>query len=124
MITILIIFLVAFFKSIADTIRVPARFNATYFARFSTNKWVNPEISWINQYKGWAILKPIISMFSDLWHTCNTIMISLFLLLAYLYQFHPINDNFIVSFLVYWAVYGYSFEWWLGIWSWLKPVKA
>lgn len=120
MITILFIFLIAIFDSIRDIIRIPETFNASFFSRYKGNQWIDPQVSWTNKNWGWWIFRPVIAMFSDLWHTCKTIVISLFLLLAFTYQLPEYVFNNLIMALICWLIYGYCLNLFLGTWKTLK----
>jgi len=41
-------FSIGIIKSIADTIRVPERFNSSIFKKYKNNNWIDPHVSYIN----------------------------------------------------------------------------
>jgi hypothetical protein len=118
MLTIFIIVLFAFFKSIADTIKVPGMFDNSYFARYKGKAWIDPLVT-KPEPKNFFI-RPFFAMFRDLWHTCNTINITLIFVFAYFYARSELYLTFPVLVAVWWLVYGYCFEWFLNVWKLFK----
>ena len=105
--SILLIITISLLKSIADIIRVPAVMKDSVFAKYVGHGWIDPEIAWQNKYVlGW-LGEPFISLFSDLWHTCNTLMILLFLCLPFV---KGIQEKPWKAVLIYFAVYGIAFN--------------
>lgn len=83
----LIFGLLAYIWMTRDTIRVPVKFNNSFFKRFKGNKWIDPEVSWVNKYyaeNGHMIFYPIMQCFGDLFHTLGTLMLWGFYSLIYL----------------------------------------
>lgn len=114
--------LAGFFKATADTLTF--WFNASWFKRFKGKKYIDPSISHKNKYifnfKGkfgnteiGNILNYFITLlttpFSDLWHTCYTLMIWSFLCLGLCYNTFEYCNDIITLFLCYIA-YGAGFE--------------
>jgi len=116
--TYLIIIVIAFLKSIADTIKVPSMFDNSYFSRFKGVSWIDPLVT--KPEKGWFIFKVFNKMFRDLWHTCNTLQYTLFMLLAIRYQYEDTYLSFTLTFVLWWLILGYTFEWCLGLWKFYK----
>ena len=119
--------LAGFFKATADTLQF--WFNTSWFKRFKGNKYTDPSISHKNKYvfnfKGKFgnteignilnyFITVFITPFSDLWHTCYTLMfITLFTMMPFYNTFElssvPFLDNLYT--LLYCAVaYGAGFE--------------
>jgi hypothetical protein len=118
MMTIFIIVLFAFLKSIADTIKVPATFNNSFFARFKGVKWIDPLVTRPEPRN--FFIRPFFAMFRDLWHTCWSINICLFFAFGPAYAYSVLYLSFPVLFCVWWLVYGYCFEWFLNVWKFFK----
>lgn len=87
MIIFLLIIIIEFLDSISETIRVKQLFDASYFARYKGNWYIDPEVSAKNKYNSiriWIFRVPFViwEAFSDLYHTCRTLMfIGYFLML-------------------------------------------
>lgn len=79
-----IIFLIGFLWITRDIIRVPENFNDSWFAQFAGNQYIDPQISWINQYALGNIFAPFLSLGSDLFHLLGTICIFLFILMLWM----------------------------------------
>lgn len=73
-----LISLAGFFWITRDIIRVPETFNDSWFKQFAGNQFIDPQVSWINQYKYGEILSFVISAFSDLFHVLGTAIILIF----------------------------------------------
>jgi len=111
--SILIIIVISFLKSIADIIRVPEVMQNSFFAKFVGNKWIDPQAAWQNKYVlGW-IGEPFVALFSDLWHTCNTLMILCFFCLVFV---KGVQDKWWKVIFIYFAVYGITFNIFYKMW--------
>ena len=107
------IFIISLVKCVADCIKVPAVFDSTFFSKFKGNRWIDPEVSSMNHRKLPKILYPVLVHFSDLWHLCNSIMISSFIMMALTFDTNIFTVNKIVLFFLLFVVYGLLFEWFL-----------
>jgi len=116
MITFLLIFLAAFFKSIADTIRVPETMKFSVWSKYQFNTYIDPQVSWINKYKVGFPLNMIWTCVSDLWHLCTSLMIICFMLVPFFFS----TDYSWWILLFMWLCYGVSFEFWWAIWKTFK----
>ena len=114
------IFIVGLAKSIADTIRVPERFNSSIFKVYKGNDFVDPQVSYKygEMLPWWAY--PFLIHFSDLWHMLNSLIISLFFVAMFNFHFLDIMQNpglgYFLHFCAYWIVYGLGMETGLKIW--------
>ena len=81
MIYFLFTLIIGFIWLTRDILRVPANFNDSWFKRFARNRWIDPEVSWKNQYILGYWMSFIISTFSDLYHTLGTIINASYMLL-------------------------------------------
>lgn len=109
----LFIFLAAFFKSVADTIRVPEVMRVSIFSKYIGNRYIDPQVSWMNKYMTWFPLSLIWGCFSDLWHLCYTLFILCLMLVPF---FFPQDYSWWLL-LFMWLCYGVSFEFWLAVWK-------
>jgi hypothetical protein len=76
----LIIFIIGFLWITRDIIRVPETFNDSWFKQFAGNQFIDPQVSWTNQYVLGDIFSPILSTVSDLFHLLGTTILFLFFL--------------------------------------------
>jgi len=114
MINLILIFIIGLIKSLADTIRVPERFNSSILSKYKNNLFIDPQVSYINGEQIPNIFYPILIHFSDLWHLCNSIIISLFLIMMFTFNFPNIMYNpgleYLLIFIMYWCIYGIGME--------------
>ena len=90
MITLIILFIIGLLKSIADTIRVPIRFNISIFKKYKGNKWIDPSAMESQNYIP-RLMYPFVIHLWDLWHMINSIIIILFI--VYGFNYTPIIVN-------------------------------
>jgi hypothetical protein len=103
MINFLIIYLNGFLWLTRDIIRVPETFNDSYFKHFKGHKYIDPQMSWKNQYIAGKWLSYVISIFSDLFHTLGTVIILTFLSLRFIEMTASFTFNTIVGFACFGA---------------------
>jgi hypothetical protein len=84
MIILFLIFISGFIKITADIIRVPLIMQDSWWKRYIGNKYIDPQISWVNKGDYHIILYPILSMFGDLWHTLYSIFIAIYIVCIWL----------------------------------------
>jgi hypothetical protein len=123
MIIFLFVFIAGFLKSIADTIRVPAKFHSSIFKKWNGNKYIDPEASWLNKYILGDFMSVFIAPFSDVWHLCYTGMILLLFLCApWYYNALPMYDlhifwlHFITITMLY-LCFGFGAETGFRLWK-------
>jgi len=110
----IIVLLIGIIKGIVDTIRVPERFNVSIFKNYKGNEFIDPQVSWTTQHElpWWAY--PFLVHFSDLWHLLNSVIISLFLILAFTFNYIDVWDNvsfgYFINFMCLWIAYGIGME--------------
>lgn len=75
-----LILIAGFIKITADIIRIPATMSDSWFRKFEKNKYIDPQISWVNKGNYHMILYPILSMFGDLWHTLYSVFITIYII--------------------------------------------
>ena len=76
--TYLLIFLIGCLWITRDIIRVPENFNDSWFKRFKGNKFIDPQVSWVNKGNMNTFLYFIIVPFSDLFHLLGTLILCCF----------------------------------------------
>jgi len=113
----ILILIAAFIKAIADTIRVPEKFNSSVFKKYKGHNFIDPQVSWRNQHNLQWWCYPFLVHFSDLWHFCNTVIWSLLfacILIGKPFCFEIQSlDNFqntFLNFMLYWVIYGIGIE--------------
>lgn len=118
MITILLVVLFTFLKSIADTIKVPSTFDNSWFVRFKGKYWIDPLVTKPEPQN--FLIRPFVAMFRDLWHTCWTLNICILFIFGPAYAHSELYPSFPILFVMWWFVYGYCFEWFLSLWRFFK----
>lgn len=116
---ILLLFLFALLKRVNDTLKVPQVFNSTIFARWKGVKWIDPLIT--GPESKFFLIRPFTSMFRDLWHTINTIIIFGFIHVLYIAYGHTSYLNWWQFQIGMWLIYGYCFEWFGATLKWFAP---
>jgi hypothetical protein len=116
--------LMAFFKSIADTLQ--HHFSTSLFAKWTGNVWVDPKISWKEKYNFGLIQRYLRGTWFDLWHFSNSAMLmSAFGGFIIILRGANIPDNLCwrdsMLVLFMWLAYGVVFEFFYGIWQMLAP---
>ena len=112
---VLLIFLAGFIWITRDIIRVPETMNDSWFKKYIGNKWVDPQVSWVNKGNYHMILYPILSMFGDLFHTLGTIILLLWILTI---QYYYLDYSIIFVILLFLLLHGSGV--WLGYNLWRK----
>ena len=106
--------IIGLIKSVADTIRVPQRFNTSIFAQYKGNTFIDPEVSMYFQHLLPWWLYPFYIHFSDLWHMLNSAIISLYIISAFTFHYYPIfeayNMGYAMHFLALFTCYGIGME--------------
>lgn len=117
--TVLIILIEGFIWITRDIIRVPKNFDDSWFKRFKGNKWIDPEVSWVNKGNYHMLLYPILSMFGDLFHTLGSLMLFLFYTAIY------INADLHIEYFLYLFLcfLGHGLFVWVGYNLWRKILK-
>lgn len=130
-----LLFAIGLCKLIADTIKVPEVFNSSWFIKYKNHQWLDPKVSHVNQHKlAWFYIPikfrifgiksdfkipiyayPITVHFSDLWHFCNLIQYSCWIILALTYRNELYDLNDVTMFFIMFCTFTLSFEWWRKI---------
>lgn len=79
-----IIFIIGFLWITRDIIRVPETFNDSFFKQFAGNQYIDPQVSWTNQYILGDLLSIVVSLGSDLFHLLGTLCIFLSVLMLWM----------------------------------------
>lgn len=114
--TYLIIFLVGFLWYTRDDIRTQETFNDSWFKQFKGNKYIDPEVSWINKGDPWTFKYFFVVPFSDLFHLLGTLILGCFFIIIF---YRPdITINIYEFFALCFICYGGGV--WLGYQLWRK----
>jgi hypothetical protein len=119
MITFLIIFLIGCLWITRDIIRVPEVMHDSWFRKYEGNKFIDPQVSWINKGDIHTYVYFLIVCFSDLFHLLGTAILFLAFLLIYL----PITFSMSFGLFILLAFGSFGGGVWLFYQLWRKMLK-